>query len=259
MIEVRSAGRLALGNVSVIDPHLASAFAHELRAPLAALATSSGILVEDLERLDRRTLRGVASSILRRTLWLQEIVENLLTAAIIGEDRFRIVRRAITPRDAVDDAVQIIGPLLESRHQPLRISVSARLPIIDVDRHRIGQVLVNLLSNASKFSEQGRAIDISVKQHADRIRFTVSDRGPGLDVAELSHLFEPFYRGSARRLGDGIGLGLAVVSAIVSAHEGAVGAENRRGGGARFWFELPGTTTRETGAGNNGISGGRTQ
>ncbi len=85
------------------------------------------------------------------------------------------------------------------------------------------------------------AIDVTVTADGDCVRVSVADRGPGLPTGEAGRLFEPYYRAQEVRTSgtEGVGLGLSIVKSIVEAHAGRVGAEARRGGGARFWFELP--------------------
>ena len=136
--------------------------------------------------------------------------------------------------------------MLQPRGQVLRVASRGRVPTVAADPRRIGQVLLNLISNASKVSPPARAVALTLSLCPDeRVRFTVGDRGPGLPPGGGRGLFEPYGRDESARGPNaaGIGLGLPVVRAIVEAHEGRVGAHNRRGGGAAVWFELP-TTLR---------------
>jgi two-component system sensor histidine kinase KdpD len=224
-----------------VAPSLLSAVAHELRAPLMALTWSSEQLVEQFEQLEPRQIRSTLSTIHRRSLWLQGLVENLLCGTTVREGRFQVQPQQINLIDLVQEAQSTLEPLLKQRAQQVRLS--ARGPVAEVwaDGRRIGQVLINLISNASKFGRVGTLIDVGLLQRRNIVRVTVADRGPGLPSEGAERLFEPFYRAvSAARSGiEGTGLGLAIVKWIVEAHGGRVGAENRPGGGARFRFELP--------------------
>lgn len=215
--------------------------AHELRGPLTALATSSELLAEDFQHLDPEQVKGMLAAIHRRTLWLQGLVENLLCAATIREGRLQLYRQSLSVSDLVADVHAVVGPLLAQRGQRLRIRVPQRLPEILADSRRLGQVLVNLILNASKFGPANTSIDVTVSVHGEVVRVAVSDRGPGVPADQAEHLFEPYYRAPATAGGgkDGVGLGLSIVKSIVEAHAGRVGVERRAGGGARFWFELP--------------------
>jgi signal transduction histidine kinase len=215
--------------------------AHELRGPLTALATSSELLAEDFEILDPDQVRGMLSAIHRRTLWLQGLVENLLAAATIREGRLQLHRQRIRLSDVMYDVKAVVDPLLSQRGQRIRLRGAQAAPAVSADSRRIGQVLVNLILNASKFGKTGTAIDITVSCLRGRVRVSVADRGPGVPAGQVQRLFEPYYRSAATadNVKDGVGLGLSIVKSIVQAHGGAVGVESRRGGGARFWFELP--------------------
>jgi signal transduction histidine kinase len=215
--------------------------AHELRGPLTALATSSELLAEDFEVLDPNQVRGMLSAIHRRTLWLQGLVENLLAAATIREGRLQLHRQPVRLSDLMADVKAVVDPLLSQRGQRIRVRGAQAVPTVSADSRRIGQVLVNLILNASKFGKSGSPVDITLSRLPDRVRISVADRGPGVAPDQVQRLFEPYYRSAATsdNVKEGVGLGLSIVKSIVQAHGGAVGVESRRGGGARFWFELP--------------------
>jgi K+-sensing histidine kinase KdpD len=215
--------------------------AHELRGPLTALATSSELLAEDFEHLDPEQVKSMIAAIHRRTLWLQGLVENLLCAATIKEGRLHLYRQSLSMGDLVADVHAVVGPLLAQRGQHLRIRLPQRLPEVLADSRRLGQVLVNLILNASKFGAANTSIDVTVAVRNGVIRVSVADRGPGIPAEQAQRLFEAYYRApsTASSGKDGVGLGLSIVKSIVEAHAGRVGVESRKGGGARFWFELP--------------------
>lgn len=225
------------------EAHLLSTVAHELRTPLQALTISAEMLVEDLDALDPKQVHSMLSSVHRSALWLQGLVENLLCAATIREGRFQIHPRPISMGDVVAEVRPVVEPLLAQRRQRLRVSSGQGAPMVSADSRRVGQVLVNLVTNASKFSGPDTTVDVRLAARRDRVRVTVADRGPGFPDASAARLFSPFYQAASSTAPgkEGVGLGLAIVSSIVEAHAGRVGAANRRGGGARFWFELPAT------------------
>jgi two-component system, OmpR family, sensor histidine kinase KdpD len=230
-----------LGAAAPGEVDLLTAVAHELRDRLGGLTTSSEMLAEDLERLDAREIRRMVASVHRGALQLQSTVENLLCAAAIRAGRFRVHPRPLRLTDVAEEVRVVVEPLLAEKAQRLRLSARGPVPEILGDPRRIGQVLVNLLGNASKFGGPGTPIDLTVAARGDYVRVSVADRGPGLPPARAEELFAPFHRAAeaARPGGGGIGLGLAIVDQILVAHGGRVGAEDRRGGGAHFWFDLP--------------------
>ncbi|MDP8924710.1 MAG: HAMP domain-containing histidine kinase [Chloroflexota bacterium] len=213
----------------------------ELGASVATLGASAEVLIEDLDRLDARTIGCQAAVIRCRALRLQAYVENLLCAATIRQGRFRVQPRPLNLAEAAAEVRAVVGPLLAEKAQRLRLSARGALPNVLADGLRIGQVLVNLVGNAIRFSDPGTPIDVTIAARGDRVRVTVSDRGPGLPAGTTGALFEPSRRAAPAAGGDPqrIGLGLPVVKHIVEAHGGRVGAGPRPGGGARVWFELP--------------------
>lgn len=215
--------------------------AHELRGPLTALATSSELLAEDFSHLDPEQIKSMLGAMHRRTLWLQGLVENLLAAATIREGRLQLHRQPLSLTDVMADVDTVVLPLLEQRGQRLRVRLADSLPDVVADGRRLGQVLINLVLNASKFGAPNTTIDVTVSIHAGMVRVAVADRGPGVSIEQAQRLFEPYYRAPATAgMGkDGVGLGLSIVKSIIEAHNGQVGVESRRGGGARFWFSLP--------------------
>lgn len=223
------------------EPTLLSVVAHELRAPLSALVAGSELLVDQSEGLDPEQLREMVSVIHRGTLWMQGLVENLLCTSSINAGRFYLQRRWVQPLEIVAEIQPVVAPMLSKKQQVLRPSSRGDGRAISADSRRISQVLVNLISNASKFTPHGQPIDLILHNQLNYLRVTVADRGPGLTPGSQDQLFEPFYRAApAVRSGkEGLGIGLSIVKSIVESHGGRVGASNRRGGGARFWFELP--------------------
>jgi signal transduction histidine kinase len=186
-------------------------------------------------------VQGMLAAIHRRTLWLQGLVENLLCAATIREGRLQLYRQSLSLSDVMTDVQAVVEPLLAQRSQTLRVRLSPRLPEVLADSRRLGQVLVNLILNASKFGPPSSDIEVAVTVKGRAVRVSVADRGPGIPPEQAVRLFEPYYRAPATAGGgkDGVGLGLSIVKSIIEAHAGRVGVESRRGGGASFWFELP--------------------
>jgi two-component system sensor histidine kinase KdpD len=232
-------------------PNLVSSVAHELRSPLAAVVTASELLVRDFELLEKDQILGMLAKIHRGGLWLQGLVDNLLCAASIGEGRFQVHPQPLNLVDLVMEMKPLVESLLAQKAQHLQVSYHGVLPEVSADGRRVGQVLVNLISNASKFSGFGTTLELSLSAEQLGVRLSVADRGPGIPEEIKEQVFEPFFRAAstAQSDADGLGLGLAIVKSIVQAHGGRMGVENRAGGGARFWFELPADPETDIGSG----------
>jgi two-component system sensor histidine kinase KdpD len=194
-------------------------------------------LATDPAELGQADIRRMGLSLQRSAVWLSGLIENALCAASLPAGRLVLQLQPSSLLDVVYEARLLLAPLLARNERKLRVLPRQAIPMLMIDRRRIGQVLLNLVANADKFSPSGLPIDVSLSSHKGWVRVSVADRGPGFPEQESERLFEPYYR--ATSVAEGSGLGLAIVKALVEAHSGRVGAENRSGGGARFWFELP--------------------
>src|SRR6266508_3032117 len=215
-----------------------SVVAHEVRGAMTALGVSTELLAVDLDRMDQEQIRDMLAGMRGRVLWVQGLVENLLCAAAIREGRFRLQPQPMDLVDTIADVHLVVKPLLDQRQQRLRVRLLGDFPDVIADSRRVSQVLVNLILNASKHSPWATVIEVSMRQRRGAVRVTVADRGPGLPPEGAAPLFEPFYRAAATKDKQGLGLGLSIVKSIIDAHGGRLGAHQRPGGGACFWFEL---------------------
>jgi PAS domain S-box-containing protein len=214
--------------------------AHEFRTPLAGIAATTELLVEEGNDLTPDELSSLVETIRLSTLHLQTLVGNLLESTTIDAGCFQVHRRPINIQDVVQDAANLMSPLLKRRNQSLVLNVPDELPTLWADANRLTQVLVNLLSNASKFSPMGGKIELNITLHPEWMTIAVLDCGPGLPADRFADLFKRFV--TANQSHDtqyGIGLGLSVVKSIVEMHGGQVGAENLPKGGAKVWFIIP--------------------
>ena len=220
---------------------LLASLVHELRTPVSALATGSELLLDDIDHLSREDLQRIVETMHRGAIWLQRLIENVLYAATVAEGEARIYPRALNLVELARDVVPVVEPLLRQRKQKLRIVDRLDGALVAADSRRVGQVLINLIANASKYSGPSTQIVVSTRQHDDRVRLSVADRGPGLPPGAADALFSAYTRAPDAGIDgiDGSGLGLAIVKSIVDMHGGSVGARRRRGGGSIFWFELP--------------------
>lgn len=220
---------------------LLAGLVHELRTPVSALATGSELLLDDLDQLSREDLQRIVETMHRGAVWLQRLVENVLYAATVAEGKVQIYPRPLDLAELTRDVVPVVDPLLRQRNQQLRIVDRLDGALVAADSRRIGQVLINLIANACKYSAPDTRIEVTAARRGNRVRLQVADRGPGLPSGQPETLFVAFTRATEAGLAgvDGAGLGLAIVKSIVDLHGGTVGASRRRGGGSIFWVELP--------------------
>jgi two-component system, OmpR family, sensor kinase len=209
---------------------------HELRTPLTSIRGYAEMLrrgAAESPTDSEAARRRIEDEAIRMT----GLVDDLLVLARLDQGR-PLAREAVDLRDIANDAVadaRVVAPRRE-------ISLSANGPVIVTgDDTRLRQVLGNLMRNALVHTPQQTPIEVAVATEDGLGRMSVADHGPGLDEDDVARIFEPFYRADPSRSRDsgGAGLGLSIVSAVVSAHGGRVKVTKTDGGGATFEVELP--------------------
>ncbi|MGN6527423.1 MAG: DUF4118 domain-containing protein [Burkholderiaceae bacterium] len=220
---------------------LLGAISHDLRTPLAALAG-----LADALRLTAPPLAPahaeIAASLREAAVRMNALVNNLLDMARL-ESGLESGRLALDLQwqpleEVVGSALRGAGALAAGGH-PVRVQLPAGLPLLRFDAVLVERVLANLLENAAKYTPAGSAVEIGAAIAGEAVEVWVADAGPGLPPGREALIFEKFERGRRESATPGVGLGLAICGAIVGAHGGAIRAENRPGGGARFVFTLP--------------------
>jgi signal transduction histidine kinase len=194
-----------------------------------------------MENLTRDEIKQLLQSVNLSFTALQTLIDNLLEASNIEAGRFVVHLRAVDLEEIVTQSASVVAPLLSRRGQQLLIHKPERLPPIEADPLRLEQVLVNLLSNASKYGPVQQTIELTIDTSREGLlHVAVADRGPGIPPAAKPNLFRRFVHLDTKTGSQyGVGLGLSLVKAIVEEHGGQVGVQDRPGGGAIFWFTVP--------------------
>jgi PAS domain S-box-containing protein len=214
--------------------------AHEFRTPLSSLAASIELLLDQTSSLSSDELEELLKSLHLGILNLQTLVDNLLEGASIEAGHFRVSPRSYELDAILAEAINTMQPLLEKYGQRITVELPAEMPVVRADPRRTVQVLVNLLSNASRYGPSDADISVSVSTAGDLVRVSVADCGPGIPTEYRNEVFRRFiYPGVGSQTKVGAGLGLSVVKAVVEAQGGQVGVEDRPSGGSVFWFSLP--------------------
>jgi PAS domain S-box-containing protein len=207
---------------------LVSGVAHELNNPLAGISALAQALIldEPLDEGSRRVVEAIRGEATRAA----QIVTDLLTFA-----RQRPLRRVeldlgALVREVLDSAGGRLGDWT--------VDCPSDLPAVHADPDQLKQVLLNLLANGGH-AMRGTGAQGTVHAWADEqsVFLELADAGPGIPPDLMARIFEPFF--TTKPVGDGTGLGLSISHGIIRAHGGDIRAENRPGGGARFWFDLP--------------------
>jgi len=216
---------------------------HELRTPLNMIIGFSELISEAPEaygvRLPAPLLADV-TAILRNSRHLASLVDDVLDLSQVEAGRMSLSREWVAAREIIEEAAVAVGPLMEAKGLDLRLDLQLDLPTLFCDRTRIRQVLLNLGSNAARFTEQG-GVQIRARCSGDSLVVSVADTGPGIAPEDRERIFAPFQQadGSIRRRLGGTGLGLNISRRFVELHGGRMWLESQLGAGSTFHFSLP--------------------
>jgi signal transduction histidine kinase len=214
---------------------------HELRTPMTSIKGALGLVLGGATgpvAEEQRELLTIAQTNVDRLI---RLVNDILDLSRIESGRLELRKVPAGINEVVLTAVRELESVRQQRGLHLTTDLAEPLPLAEIDPDRIGQVLVNLLGNAYKFTDPGGQVTVRTRQVAGEIRVQVADNGPGIPRAQLESIFERFHRApsAASRRAGGSGLGLAIARAIVEEHGGRIWAESDVGKGAVFTFALP--------------------
>lgn len=223
--------------IEQMKDELISTVSHELRTPLASLRGFAELMLQRDFSLEKQ--HELLTIVHNEAIRLSHLVDDFLDLQRIenGHQPYVFTELALAPllRESVELFAKREDP------PPLRLVIAPLLPPVRGDANRLRQVLVNLISNAVKFSPQRDEIVIGVRAESHQVVVWVADRGVGIPPEAVPRLFTKFYRvdnSDTRNIG-GTGLGLALVREIISAHQGNVWVESSVGDGSTFFFTLP--------------------
>ena len=219
--------------------NLLRSISHDLRTPLTSISGNAAILMENQGQLSEASLKRLYTSIYDDAIWLNGLVENLLTITRTENGTMKLNLQTELVADTVEEALRHIDR--EAAHKQITTDLPEEMLLARMDAGLIVQVLVNLLNNAVKYTPEGARIIVGVRREDDRAMIWVEDDGQGVLPGDEDRVFDMFYTGVKRSPDSrrGIGLGLALCKSIVQAHGGEIGVENVQPHGAKFWFTLP--------------------
>ena len=215
---------------------------HELRTPLNAINGFSEILAHELYGpLGDNRYKGYAQDILTSGQHLLDMINDILDMAKIEAGKMTINPQPIDPVDPVDAAVRMIRRKAADKDIDLVLDAQPGLPEIDTDHRAIRQMVLNLVSNAIKFTDAGGRITVAVQQRGPEILVAVTDTGIGIPAEDLSRLAKPFEQvsGTRDRNYEGTGLGLALTKSFAEMHGGRMMLSSIEGEGTTVSFTLP--------------------
>ena len=216
---------------------------HELRNPLAPIASAVRLL--RLQKNETPMQRQACAIIERQVGQLNHLVDDLLEVSRITTGRVQLRREQVAVSDIVERAVETAQPLITQNRHQLTVQLPAQPVWLHADAARLEQVVVNLLTNAAKYTDEGGCIELGVQQDGPDAVLRVRDTGIGIAPDLLPHVFDLFTQAerSLDRSQGGLGIGLCLVQRLVDLHGGTVTAHSVQGQGSEFVVRLPALLT----------------
>jgi two-component system, OmpR family, sensor histidine kinase KdpD len=214
---------------------LLSSVSHDLRTPLAVITGSTSTLLQGGPGISEATRHDLLNTVLEEAEHLNRLIRNLLDMTRLESGAVKIKKEWLPLEELVGAALNRVDSRLTGRQ--VHVDLPRDLPLVPCDAVLIEQTLINLLENAAKYSTGG--IDVGASFHQKEVVVEVADHGPGIAAGQEKRIFEKFQRAGREGNPEGVGLGLTICRAIVSAHGGRIWVQNRGGGGASFRFALP--------------------
>ena len=213
---------------------------HELKTPLTSIIAAAGLLGEELENVADKSSQKLIQTIIQNSNTLEKRLVELLDTVKTGSGKIQMQFEPVDMKSIVLGTCVQITPLLQGKEQKLTTDLPASLPLIHGDGPRLEQVIMNLLTNAVKFTPLGGTISVKVREQDSGLMVAVKDNGIGIAKEDQARLFKPYSRISAdRQRQPGLGLGLALSKQVVELHGGRIWVDSDSGSGSTFSFFVP--------------------
>lgn len=219
--------------------NLLRSISHDLRTPLTTISGNANNLMINSDLLDEKTKLQLYTDIYNESLWLINLVENLLSVTRLEGDSIKLNLTAQLVDDVIEEAVKHVSS--HSANHKIHMIPQNHIVLVMMDVRLIVQVLINLIDNAIKYSDENTTIEISYYQDGNLVYFIVADQGRGIRDEEKNKVFEMFYTGG-NKVSDcrrSMGLGLFLCKSVVNAHGGRIWVEDNQPTGSKFIFTLP--------------------
>lgn len=239
---IQGEAAISLAELERLRTDLLSTIAHELRTPLTSVRTSVGLLLDPRSDPTEDQRRALLEVIERSGDRMQRLIGDILELSRFRSGHVALQLRRFGAVALAQAAADLIAPIAARRGQ--RIDLAATVDgdhEVYGDRRRLEQALLNLLSNAHRFSPDGGSVRVRVERHGGRTAWVVIDDGPGITEADQARLFERFFVARADQSGprEGVGLGLPIALAIAQAHGGTIEVVSQVGVGSMFSLVVP--------------------
>jgi signal transduction histidine kinase len=219
-----------------------SSMSHELRTPLNAILGFSDLLCgQHFGNLNDKQIKYV-NQIDDSGKHLLSLISDMLDVSRIDAGAMELELEDVSPSELINATVSMMSSQFKGKKISVKTSIEPTLPVVTADLRKCKQILMNLLSNALKYTPEGGRVEIRAARSVDlQARIEVRDTGIGIEADERDKIFSEFYQADSVRDGKlgGTGIGLALTRRLVELHGGEIGVESEPGKGSTFWFTLP--------------------
>jgi len=217
---------------------------HDLRNPVSNIEMTASMLLNSSLPEDKR--KDMLEIIKRSATRMNRLIEDLIAVARVQAGQpIPLQIQAENPIKIVQEACQSVAVKALSKSIRLTCEMPAALPLVKADRHRVFQVLLNLLDNALKFTADGGSVTVRCEPFEQQVRFSVRDTGRGIEPSNVDRIFDLFWQAKVTAH-LGAGFGLAIAKSIVEQHGGKIWVQSQPGAGSTFFFTLPQAAASET-------------
>lgn len=220
--------------------NLLRAISHDLRTPLTSISGNASNLMSNYQRLDDASRTQIFTDIYDDSMWLINLVENLLAVTRIEEGRVNLNSTTELMDEVIAEALKHVDR--KSQEHTIRVNSGSDFLLAQIDAKLIVQVIINIVDNAIKYTPEGSVIDINTQECGSMVEVSISDNGPGIPDEHKLRIFDMFYTG-ANKVADSrrsLGLGLSLCKSIIAAHGGTITVKDHVPHGTTFTFTLPG-------------------
>jgi signal transduction histidine kinase/response regulator RpfG family c-di-GMP phosphodiesterase len=230
-----------LESVNQLKSNFMSIVSHELRTPLTSIKAYTETLLDNIETMKRHTIQEFLTVMDEENERLIKLVDNILNYSRMESGNLKVEKISCNLNTLIGEVQESLGKKIESGNVNVEIRMPKRPVMIDADKELIRQLVLNLMSNAVKFTPNGGRVTVQLEEEASAARIVVQDTGKGIPEDQLEKIFERFHQvdTSNTREHGGSGLGLAICKNIVEWHDGKIWVENVKEAGAKFVVLLP--------------------
>lgn len=223
-----------------IKSQFLASMSHELRTPLNAIINFTEMVSLGMMGPVNDDQVGLLNQTLDSSQHLLHLINDVLDISKIQAGQLALfIEDNVNLQTELKSAISMVEPLLNNKPVQLVQDIDENLPLFSADKRRIRQIILNLMTNAAKFTDEG-SITLSVKNQTDHVLLVVADTGPGIPGEMQKIIFEPFSQAEdGLKHAEGTGLGLPITRSLVMAHGGQIWLESQPGDGAAFYVTLP--------------------